>query len=95
MQAYDPPSAPVLFELDLQPVEACIPVKARPVSRFQGVRRDLALVADESLPVQTVLVALQQAASSLVTEVAVFDVYRGKGVEEGKKSPPSVCRCRK
>ncbi|TCW30311.1 phenylalanine--tRNA ligase subunit beta [Gulbenkiania mobilis] len=86
VQAYDLPSAPVLFELDLQPVEACIPVKARPVSRFQGVRRDLALVVDESLPVQTVLVALQQAASSLVTEVAVFDVYRGKGVEEGKKS---------
>ncbi|WP_054287049.1 phenylalanine--tRNA ligase subunit beta [Gulbenkiania mobilis] len=86
VQAYDLPSAPVLFELDLQPVEACIPVKARPVSRFQGVRRDLALVVDESLPVQTVLVALQQAASPLVTEVAVFDVYRGKGVEEGKKS---------
>lgn len=86
VQAYDLPSAPVLFELDLQPVEACIPVKARPVSRFQGVRRDLALVVDESMPVQTVLVALQQAASPLVTEVAVFDVYRGKGVEEGKKS---------
>lgn len=32
------------------------------------------------------MASLCKAASALVTEIALFDVYRGKGVEEGKKS---------
>ncbi|TIC81403.1 phenylalanine--tRNA ligase subunit beta [Crenobacter intestini] len=86
VQAYDLPSAPVLFELDFASLQSRTPVKARAVSRFQGVRRDLAFVVAESVEAAALLSTLRKVAGELVTEVALFDVYRGKGVEEGKKS---------
>ena len=86
VQAYDLPSAPVLFELDFAALQSRTPVKARAVSRFQGVRRDLAFVVAEAVDAAGLLSTLRKVAGPLVTEVALFDVYRGKGVEEGKKS---------
>ena len=50
------------------------------------VRRDLAVLVDEAVAVQTLLDAMQQAAAPCVVEVTLFDVYRGKGLEQGKKS---------
>jgi phenylalanyl-tRNA synthetase beta chain len=86
VQAYDLPSAPVLFELDLDAVLSVDLVRAQPVSKFQAVRRDLALVVNESVTVADMLSSFAKAAAPIVTEVALFDLYRGKGVEEGKKS---------
>lgn len=40
----------------------------------------------ETVEVEALATSLRAAASNLVTEIALFDVYRGKGVEEGKKS---------
>ncbi|RBH36751.1 phenylalanine--tRNA ligase subunit beta, partial [Pseudomonas sp. MWU13-2860] len=85
-QEYGLPTAPVLFELDLAAVAARSAIKAEPVSKLQPVRRDLALVVDEEVTVAAMLDTFRQHACALVKEVALFDVYRGKGVEEGKKS---------
>ncbi|WP_024301951.1 phenylalanine--tRNA ligase subunit beta [Pseudogulbenkiania sp. MAI-1] len=86
VQQYDLPSAPVVFELEYAVVEAQRHVKARQVSKFQPVRRDLALVVDEEVEVGAMLASFRQAASEIVSEIALFDVYRGKGIPEGKKS---------
>ena len=86
VQQYDLPSAPIVFELEYAVVEAQHCVKATPVSKFQPVRRDLALVVDEQVEVGAMLTSFRQAAAEIVSEVALFDVYRGKGVPEGKKS---------
>lgn len=86
VQAYDLPSAPVLFELDLDVVLATERVRAQSVSKFQASRRDLALVVDEAVTVAAMLASMRKAAPAIVTEVALFDLYVGKGVEEGKKS---------
>jgi phenylalanyl-tRNA synthetase beta chain len=86
VQAYDLPSAPVLFELDLDVVLSVERMRAQPVSKFQAVRRDLALVVDEAVTVADMQASFAKAAQPIVTEVALFDLYRGKGVEEGKKS---------
>ncbi|SMF41801.1 phenylalanine--tRNA ligase subunit beta [Pseudogulbenkiania subflava] len=86
VQQYDLPSAPVVFELEYAVVEAQRHVKAAPVSKFQPVRRDLALVVDEQVEVGAMLASFRQVAAEIVSEVALFDVYRGKGVPEGKKS---------
>ena len=56
------------------------------MSRFQPVRRDLALVMDESVEAGSLLAAFQALALPGVTGIGLFDVYRGKGLEEGKKS---------
>ncbi len=78
--------APVLFELDL---EAALRVKRpayREVSRFPQVRRDLAVVVDESVALSRLTERVTFTASSLLRDLRVFDVYRGPGVEEGRKS---------
>ena len=50
------------------------------------MRRDLAVLVDDSIAVETLLLVLRAAQTSSVVEIALFDVYRGKGVEQGKKS---------
>jgi phenylalanyl-tRNA synthetase beta chain len=58
----------------------------KPVSRLPVVRRDMALVVDEAVPVQALLDALAKAKPSQVETIRLFDVYRGPGLTEGKKS---------
>ena len=86
VQKYDLPAAPVLFEVALDALLTRAVVKGQPVSRFQPVRRDLALVMDESVEAGSLLAAFQALVLPGVTGIGLFDVYRGKGLEEGKKS---------
>ncbi len=79
-------SAPVLFELELAPLlEVGLPAY-RPVSRYPSIRRDLALVVDEALPVAELLDSVREAAGEDLQDAFIFDVYRGKGVDSGRKS---------
>ena len=79
------PSAPVLFELDIAALTVEYPVFAE-VSRFPQVRRDLAVVLAEDATFSSVLEGVTSSASSLLRHVFVFDVYRGSGIETGRKS---------
>jgi phenylalanyl-tRNA synthetase beta chain len=56
------------------------------ISKFPSVRRDIAVIVDEAVAVGHLLEAARQQVRSLLREVVVFDVYRGPGVEEGRKS---------
>jgi phenylalanyl-tRNA synthetase beta chain len=56
------------------------------VSRLPVVRRDLAVVVAESLPAQAILTALDAAKPAHVDTIRLFDVYRGPGIDSGKKS---------
>jgi len=85
-QKYELPQAPVLFELDLDALLARQLPQYREVSKFPPVIRDLALVVDESVPAQALLEAMRGARPALVQDLWLFDLYRGKGVEAGKKS---------
>ncbi|NTV96397.1 MAG: phenylalanine--tRNA ligase subunit beta, partial [Thiobacillus sp.] len=78
--------APILFELDWDALATRDLPSYRTVSRFPAVRRDIAVVVDGNLAVGEMLAAAQAALPRLVTEIALFDVYQGKGVPEGKKS---------
>ena len=83
---FDLPSPPIVFEADVAAfVEGVLPA-GQPVSRVPVVRRDLALVVDESVPAQALLDALTQAGPPHVIAVSLFDVYRGPGLTEGRKS---------
>jgi phenylalanyl-tRNA synthetase beta chain len=79
-------SPPVLFELDLETALAVrLPAYAE-VSRFPQVRRDLAVVVDESVTLSSLAERVTLAATSLLRDLRIFDVYRGPGLEEGRKS---------
>jgi phenylalanyl-tRNA synthetase beta chain len=77
--------APVLFELDVAGLQVRR-AQYQEISRFPQVRRDLAVVVDESVALSTLTERVTLSASSLLRELRVFDVYRGPGLEEGRKS---------
>ena len=77
-QAYELPLAPVLFELDLNAVLARqVPVYL-PVSRYQSVQRDLAIVVKENVTHAAVMEAIRAAQSPWLHDALLFDVYRPK-----------------
>ena len=76
---------PVLFELDVAALTLVRP-SYQEISRLPRVRRDLAVVVDESVPLSRLAERVILAASSLLRDLRVFDVYRGRGIEEGRKS---------
>ncbi|MBS0374834.1 MAG: phenylalanine--tRNA ligase subunit beta [Proteobacteria bacterium] len=78
--------APILFELELNITAAARIPRAQELSRFPSVRRDLAVVVDETSTFNQLRESVTVAASSLLRELKVFDVYRGAGVETGRKS---------
>ena len=85
-QHYQLPSGVVMFELALDPLlEREIP-KYSEVAKFPSVRRDLAVVVDETVPAQALIDAMMAARADVINEIALFDQYRGKGIEQGKKS---------
>ena len=53
---------------------------------FPAIERDLALIANDEIECGTIISAIKSSAPSTLENVSVFDVYKGKGVEEGKKS---------
>jgi len=75
-----------LFELAIDPsFRVEVPV-FQEISRFPAIRRDLAVVVDEAVVLDDLRKSVNLAAKGLLRELHVFDVYRGKGVEPGRKS---------
>ena len=57
-----------------------------PLPKFPSVTRDIAVVCDEAVTVGKLEQAIRKGAKGLLKEAALFDIYRGKGIGEGKKS---------
>jgi phenylalanyl-tRNA synthetase beta chain len=86
LQRYELPQAPVLFELDAEPLlEVPLPRPELP-SRFPPVVRDIALLFDLDTPVQAVLDAIRSEKPPIVQSVTLFSLYRGAGLPAGRKS---------
>ena len=58
----------------------------RPIPRFPGSWRDLALLVDKTVEAASLLEIVRSAGGSLLEETNIFDLYEGKHVPEGKKS---------
>ena len=81
----------IAFEviLDRIPAAKQRPTRAKPVlelSAFQPVSRDFAFIVDRSVKAGDIVRAAQGVDKKLITDVTVFDVYEGKGIDDGKKS---------
>jgi phenylalanyl-tRNA synthetase beta chain len=75
-----------LFELEMALAFSCNPLEFHRISKFPSVRRDLAIVVDETVPLAVLRENVTFSASGLLNELRVFDVYRGPNVETGRKS---------
>ena len=83
---YDLPLPPVLFELEYEAIRRRGLPAYKETSKFPLVRRDIAAEVDEGVSYQAIVEALRQGRPAIVTEIGLFDIYRGTGVEKGKKS---------
>lgn len=75
-----------LFELELAPLaRGVLPAYAQ-ISRFPAIRRDLAIVIDESVPYAAVADCIRSVGSDILRDLLLFDVYTGSNIDSGRKS---------
>lgn len=84
----DLPAGSVAFEIYLDAInEPKVRRKATPVlPSFQPLRRDFAFLVNDNVPVERLLRAAKSAERSIIANVALFDIYKGKGVPDGQIS---------
>ncbi|MBA1147380.1 phenylalanine--tRNA ligase subunit beta [Ectothiorhodospiraceae bacterium WFHF3C12] len=75
-----------LFEIDADALrDARLPAFSE-LSKYPSIRRDLAVVVDEEISAAAVRECVRESAGELLQELVVFDLYRGKGIPNGRKS---------
>jgi phenylalanyl-tRNA synthetase beta chain len=76
------------FDLDVEQLIAQLPsrVRYKTISAYPPVRQDMAFVVKEDVEAARVAEAIRRAGGDAVTDVSLFDIYRGKPIEEGYKS---------
>ncbi|MCU1532464.1 MAG: phenylalanine--tRNA ligase subunit beta [Arthrobacter sp.] len=88
LAAHDMPARSVALELNADALfeAAADVIVARHISSYPVATQDVALVVPQEIPADDVLAALREGAGELLEDVALFDLYAGKGIEDGKKS---------
>lgn len=88
LENFELPERVAAFELDVELLlqHTTGVGEYRPLPRYPGVERDLAVVVPETVPVRDVLRTISKAGGSLLVDVQLFDVYKGKQVREGCQS---------
>lgn len=61
-------------------------MKYKEISKFPSIKKDIALVVDKNIEADKIVNAAKKAAGNKLENIEVFDVYSGKGIEEGKRS---------
>lgn len=75
-----------VFEVDLDALTGRSLARARPLSRFPSIRRDLALVVPEATPWAALEASIRSALGARLAGIRVFDLYHGPGLRPGTKS---------
>lgn len=76
----------LLFELDIAALTTAALPKYEPISRFPGIRRDIAILVEETIAFDRVADCIRAEASDLLRELVLFDVYTGENIDSGRKS---------
>lgn len=88
-ERWELPNQPVLIgEFDLEVILARTDSRfiVKPISRYPVVVQDIALIVDENVQAARVEALIRQTGGALLNRVALFDVYRGAPLPNGKKS---------
>jgi len=85
---WDLKSEVFIFELNINQLLELLPsgIQSKPIPRFPVVRRDIALVMDESVPAGSIDSMIRDKGGNYLEVVELFDVYRGDSIPAGKKS---------
>ena len=76
------------FESDFEAIIAAPKevITQQPIPKFPGVTRDVALLVDETVTHQQIVKTIKENGGKFLKDVHLFDIYQGKGIEDGKKS---------
>ncbi|HVE86823.1 MAG TPA: phenylalanine--tRNA ligase subunit beta [Myxococcales bacterium] len=95
-RAFGVPEGIYLFELDADAL--CAQARLEPafeeIGKYPAVLRDLAVVVDAEMPHDALRAVIREVGGELLEEAAVFDVYTGKPIPEGKKNVAYALRYR-
>lgn len=75
-----------LFELLQEAVLGRVVPKFAPLSKFPSVRRDMALLVEDSVSAVAIVEAIKSANEPKIRDIQLFDIYCGPGVADGFKS---------
>ncbi|MBS0350801.1 MAG: phenylalanine--tRNA ligase subunit beta, partial [Proteobacteria bacterium] len=75
-----------LFELKLDMINSSQLNEFKNISKFPGVRRDIAITLSKTVPADAIIKFIRIASGKLLNNVQIFDVYQGQNIEEGQKS---------
>ncbi|MFQ6618915.1 MAG: hypothetical protein ACE5QV_09540, partial [Fidelibacterota bacterium] len=88
LERYDIKRPVYFFDLDISPLSRYISeeIKYVPVIPYPSVERDLSIIVDEEVAASSILKGVYEAGGEYLKHVSFYDVYKGKQIEEGKKS---------
>ncbi len=75
-----------LFEITLDGLSTANIPKCQEWSRFPASTRDIAVVIDESVTASELISTVYESGVKCLSKARIFDIYRGKGVDFGRKS---------
>ena len=75
-----------LFDFEVKYLNKQDVVKFQPVSKFPSVKRDISILIDEEIPLSEVTDNVRRNATEALSNLELFDVYQGEGIEKKKKS---------
>jgi phenylalanyl-tRNA synthetase beta chain len=81
-----PGKAYFAFEIDLDRLSPPTTHRYQEVSRFPEIRRDIALLVNQTVPAKAIQDTIKMIAGDWLKDVFIFDVYQGKGISPGLKS---------
>ncbi|WP_411725779.1 phenylalanine--tRNA ligase subunit beta [Methyloglobulus sp.] len=75
-----------LFELDQDLLLNKTVSRFKPLSKYPSVSRDLALIVKEGVSADDIIASIKSSNEATIQDIMLFDLYRGKGIEEDCKS---------
>lgn len=75
-----------LFDFEVKYLNKKNVVKFQPISKFPSVKRDISIIIDEEIPLSEVTTFIKSNATVALSNLELFDVYQGEGIEKKKKS---------
>jgi phenylalanyl-tRNA synthetase beta chain len=82
----DLPQPVFVFELKLAAVTQRAIPHFEDIPKFPSIKRDLAIVVNEEIDAKVVSDYIRRTSKAMLTNLKLFDVYQGKGIDSGRKS---------
>lgn len=78
----------LIADINLELLQKTLPpsFRSKPVSTYPPVLEDLAIIVSDEMPSRDVEAVIRNAGGDLLTNVAIFDVFKGEQIGSGKKS---------